>query len=92
VVRGTAKPEGLLPDVGKMHHPEAVSIYREAEREDKALSSKQQAASRKLKSELRKHLGDWPNLSKEASGLRGKNLSTSWTPTLGALFMDVLIS
>jgi transposase len=57
MLRGTAKPEELLPDVWKIHHPEAIRIYREAEREDKALSSKQQAARRKLKSELRKQLG-----------------------------------
>ncbi|MCU0718265.1 MAG: transposase domain-containing protein [Pirellula sp.] len=57
MVRGTAKPEELLPDVWKVQHPEAVRIYREAEREDKALSSKQQAARRKLKSELRKQFG-----------------------------------
>jgi hypothetical protein len=32
MLRGTAKPEELLPDVWKVHHPEAVRIYREAER------------------------------------------------------------
>lgn len=54
---GTAKPEEWLPDIWKIHHSEAVHIYREAEGEYKALSTKQQAARRKLKSELRKQLG-----------------------------------
>jgi hypothetical protein len=49
----TAKPEELLPDVWKIHHPEAVRTYREAEREEKGLSSRQQAARRKLKSKNR---------------------------------------
>jgi hypothetical protein len=56
MLRGTAKPEELLPDVWKIHHPEAVRTYREAEREEKALSSRQQAARRKVKSELRKQI------------------------------------
>lgn len=38
MLRGTAKPEEWLPDVWKIHHPDAVRLYREAEREDKALS------------------------------------------------------
>jgi hypothetical protein len=56
MLRGTAKPEELLPDVWKIHHPETVRTYREAEREEKALSSRQQAARGKRKSELRKQI------------------------------------
>jgi len=50
MVRGTAKPEELLPEVWKQHHPESVRAYREQERRDKADSATLQAARRRVAS------------------------------------------
>ena len=50
LLRGTAKPEELLPEVWKQHHPEAVREYREMERRDKADAAALSAARRRLKS------------------------------------------
>jgi len=50
VVRGTAKPAELLPEVWKQHHPESVRAYREQERRDKADSATLQAARRRVAS------------------------------------------
>jgi transposase len=46
--RGTARPSELLPDVWKQHHPEAVRVYRQEERRDKAESARLRAATRRL--------------------------------------------
>lgn len=54
LLRGTAKAEDLLPDVWKEHHPEAVREYREKERRDKADIAVEQAARRRVRSELKK--------------------------------------
>lgn len=56
VTRGTARPEDLLPDVWKSHHPEAVRVYREQERQQKADTAVEQAARRRAQSLLRKEL------------------------------------
>jgi hypothetical protein len=53
-LRGTAKPEKLLPDLWRANHPEAVREYREQERRDKADVASVQAAKRRTRSELRK--------------------------------------
>ena len=50
MVRGTAKPAELLPEVWKQHHPESVREYREQERRDNADSSSLQAARRRVAS------------------------------------------
>ena len=50
LLRGTAKPEELLPEVWKQHHPESVREYREQERRDKADSATLQAARRRVAS------------------------------------------
>lgn len=50
MVRGTAKPAELLPEVWKQHHPESVREYREQERRDKADSASLQAARRRVAS------------------------------------------
>jgi transposase len=50
MLRGTAKPEELLPEVWKQHHPESVRVYREQERRDKADSASLQAARRRVAS------------------------------------------
>ena len=54
MLRGTAKVEELLPDVWKGHHPEAVRTYRVEERQAKASIALEQAAKRRVRSELRK--------------------------------------
>ena len=50
MLRGTAKPEELLPEVWKQHHPESVRVFREQERRDKADSASLQAARRRVAS------------------------------------------
>lgn len=50
MLRGTAKPEDLLPEIWKQHHPESVREYREQERRDKADSATLQAARRRVAS------------------------------------------
>ena len=54
MLRGTAKVEELLPDVWKAHHPEAIRTYRTEERQEKASMALEQAAKRRVRSELRK--------------------------------------
>jgi len=54
MTRGTAKIEELLPDRWKAAHPHAVREYREQERRDKADTAIVQAASRRVRAELRK--------------------------------------
>ncbi len=56
MLRGTAKVEELLPDVWKQHHPEAIRTYRTEERQEKASMALEQAAKRRVRSELRKSL------------------------------------
>ena len=56
MLRGTAKVEELLPDVWKAHHPEAIRTYRIEERQEKASSALEQAAKRRVRSELRKSM------------------------------------
>ena len=56
MLRGTAKVEELLPDVWKTHHPEAVRTYRIEERQAKASIALEQAAKRRVRSELRKSM------------------------------------
>jgi transposase len=56
MLRGTAKVEELLPDVWKTHHPEAIRAYRSEERQEKASTALEQAAKRRLRSELRKSM------------------------------------
>lgn len=46
--RGTARPAELLPDVWKEHHPEAVRVYRQEERRDKAETARLRASTRRL--------------------------------------------
>ena len=46
--RGTASPRELLPDVWKASHPEAVRVYREVERGDKAELARLRNATRRL--------------------------------------------
>jgi transposase len=46
--RGTASPSELLPDVWKANHPEAVRVYREVERRDKAELARLRNANRRL--------------------------------------------
>ena len=46
--RGTASPSELLPDVWKASHPEAVRVYREVERRDKAELARLRNATRRL--------------------------------------------
>ena len=53
-LRGTAKPEKLLPDLWRANHPEAVREYREQERRDKADVASLKAAKRRARSQLRK--------------------------------------
>ena len=45
--------ESLLPDVWKRSHPEAVGVYHQQERRDKADRKQHQAALRLLTAELR---------------------------------------
>jgi hypothetical protein len=54
MLRGTANIEELLPDRWKSVHPHAVREYREQERRDKADMAIVQAASRRVRAELRK--------------------------------------
>ena len=54
--RGTAKIEDLVPDVWKTHHPEAVRTYRIEERQAKASIALEQAAKRRVRSELGKSI------------------------------------
>ena len=54
--RGTARAEELLPDIWKQNHPEAVRVYREQERKQKADTAVEQAARRRVKSLLKKEL------------------------------------
>ena len=54
MLRGTAKVDELLPDVWKTHHPEAIRTYRIEERQEKASIALEQAAKRRVRSELRK--------------------------------------
>jgi transposase len=61
MLRGTAKVEDLLPDVWKEHHPEAVRTYRVEERKEKASVALEQAARRRVRSELRKSLQGQPS-------------------------------
>ena len=56
MLRGTAKVEELLPDVWKTHHPEAIRTYRMEERQEKASIALEQAAKRRVRSELRKSM------------------------------------
>ena len=56
MLRGTAKAEELLPNIWKTHHPEAVRTYRAEERQEKASTALEQAAKRRVRSELRKSL------------------------------------
>ena len=56
MLRGTAKIEDLVPDVWKTHHPEAVRTYRIEERQAKASTALEQAAKRRVRSELRKSM------------------------------------
>ena len=56
MLRGTAKVEELLPDVWKTHHPEAIRTYRVEERQEKASIALEQAAKRRVRSELRKSM------------------------------------
>ena len=56
MLRGTAKVEDLVPDVWKTHHPEAVRTYRIEERQAKASIALEQAAKRRVRSELRKSM------------------------------------
>jgi transposase len=46
--RGTARPTKRLPDVWKEHHPEAVRVYRQKERRDKAETARLRASNRRL--------------------------------------------
>ncbi len=56
MLRGTARVEELLPDVWKAHHPEAVRTYRAEERAERTSTAIEQAAKRRIRSELRKSL------------------------------------
>ena len=56
MLRGTAKVEELLSDVWKTHHPEAIRTYRVEERQEKASIALEQAAKRRVRSELRKSM------------------------------------
>ncbi len=56
MLRGTAKVEELLPDVWKTYHPEAIRTYRIEERQEKASSALEQAAKRRVRSQLRKSM------------------------------------
>jgi hypothetical protein len=51
-LRGTCRLEELLPDQWKAAHPEAIRVYREEERRDKAQSSAEQAARRRATKKL----------------------------------------
>lgn len=51
-LRGTCRLEELLPDQWKAAHPEAIRVYREEERRDKAQSSAEQAARRRATQKL----------------------------------------
>lgn len=46
--RGTARPSELLPDVWKLSHPEAIRVYRQDERRDKAETARLRASKRRL--------------------------------------------
>lgn len=46
--RGTKRPADLLPDVWKVHHPEAVCTYRDEERRDKAELARLRSAIRRV--------------------------------------------
>jgi transposase len=54
--RGTARAEELLPDIWKQHHPQAVRVYREQERQQKADTAVEQAARRRVKNLLKQEL------------------------------------
>ena len=54
LLRGTARPEELLPDRWKANHPEAVRTYREQERRDKADTATLSAAKRRARQQLKK--------------------------------------
>jgi hypothetical protein len=54
LLRGTARPEELLPDRWKANHPEAVRNYREQERRDKADTATLSAAKRRARQQLKK--------------------------------------
>ncbi len=46
--RGIVSPSELLSDVWKANHPEAVRVYREVERRDKAELARLRNANRRL--------------------------------------------
>ena len=54
LLRGTARPEELLPDRWKANHLEAVRTYREQERRDKADTATLSAAKRRARQQLKK--------------------------------------
>ena len=54
MLRGTARPEELLPDRWKANHLEAVRTYREQERRDKADTATLSAAKRRARQQLKK--------------------------------------
>ena len=54
LLRGTARPDELLPDRWKANHPEAVRTYREQERRDKADTATLSAAKRRARQQLKK--------------------------------------
>ena len=56
LLRGTAMPKELLPDVWKVNHPEAIRTYREQERRDKADRAQLSAAKRRARQQLKKSL------------------------------------
>jgi transposase len=54
LLRGSARPDELLPDRWKANHPEAVRTYREQERRDKADTATLSAAKRRARQQLKK--------------------------------------
>jgi len=54
LLRGTARPDELLPDRWKANHPEAVRTYREQERRDKADTATLSAAKRRARQQFKK--------------------------------------
>ncbi len=53
LLRGSARPEELLPDRWKANHPEAVRTYREQERRSKADTATLSAAKLRARQQLR---------------------------------------
>ena len=76
LLAGTTDYEKLLPDVWKRSHPEAVRVYREEERRDKAERKQYEAAQRRLAKAAQRDQSD-EREDESASGAAPSSPTTS---------------